>query len=175
VALPLFAKVALSGFLLGNHEKIAVVANAGFYLFYAKMPPMTICLKGHRNGSRRRGNESLISSHLRFTISDLRSYTPYRVNRISSIENFWNPRSFAPLCDSNPVFEIKELSQTVKTQSSNPIKSNQGFLMKKFRIFFRSLLWKIIGKSAKNNPKKPSKYLKKHAVFDVFFPGPIYQ
>ena len=34
-----FAKVAFSGFLLGNREKIAVVANANFSLFSAKIPP----------------------------------------------------------------------------------------------------------------------------------------
>jgi len=32
-------KVAFSGFLLGNREKIAVVANDEFSLFPAKMPP----------------------------------------------------------------------------------------------------------------------------------------
>ena len=54
---------------------------------------MTYCLKGHRRGGRRRGNESLLSPHLRFTIPDLRSPTPYRVNRILSIENSWHPCS----------------------------------------------------------------------------------
>jgi len=33
-----FDKVAFSGFLLGNHEKIAVVANDDFSLWPAKMP-----------------------------------------------------------------------------------------------------------------------------------------
>jgi hypothetical protein len=33
-----FQKVAFSRFLLGNREKIAVVANADFSLFPAKMP-----------------------------------------------------------------------------------------------------------------------------------------
>ena len=46
---------------------------------------MTIGLKGHRCGGRRRGHESLISPHLRFTIPDLRRYTSYRVHQKSSI------------------------------------------------------------------------------------------
>jgi len=46
---------------------------------------MTVCLKGHRCGGRRRREESLISPHLRFTIPDLRRPTHYRVHRKSSI------------------------------------------------------------------------------------------
>jgi hypothetical protein len=37
VALPLFAKVAFSGFFLGNRQKIAVVANATFFRQGGKM------------------------------------------------------------------------------------------------------------------------------------------
>jgi hypothetical protein len=34
----IFAKVGFSGFLLGNREKIAVVGNANFSSFSAKIP-----------------------------------------------------------------------------------------------------------------------------------------
>jgi hypothetical protein len=85
---------------------------------------MTNCLKGQRSGGRRRGlprqsdsahrnqvkaaatagDESLISPHLRFTISDGRNHAPHRVNRPSYIANSCASRlvPFPPHCHSLP-------------------------------------------------------------------------
>ena len=110
---------------------------------------MTYCLEGHWCGGRRRGNESLISSHLGFTIPDLRSYTPHRVNpssavllrrtgRISSIVNFRPQRPF----------KIKKPSPNAKKL----LKVNKGQL----RLYDTPRAQKFI---CQNRPQKNTKAL----------------
>jgi len=139
-----------------------------------------IAVKGHSNRSRRRGlepfgkrrkefgeakgrkaeragasesNESLTSSHLRFTILDFRRHTSHRVNRQSYIANF-RPLSLRV----NPVFKIKNLLQKIKTSSSNPIK---GLLVKKIPNFFPGAFmenhWQTLQKPPKKNLKNGQK------------------
>ena len=121
---------------------------------------MTIGLKGHRCGGRRRGHESLISPHLRFTIPDLRSHAPHRGNPPSTV--LLRPSSVAELlrrrrgrvCGQTPVFKIKNLLQKIKTYSSNPIK---GLLMKKIPNFFTGTLMENYWQIREKPPKKPLK------------------
>jgi len=126
---------------------------------------MTNCLKGHRCGGRRRGNESLISPHLRFQIC---AATPL----IASVVNFrpqppslhiGAPYVFPQLSTFNlqlvrgrpqRPFKIKNLLQKIKTSSSNPIKSNQGFIDEKNSEFFSR---RFHGKSLANQRKTPQK------------------
>jgi len=138
-----------------------------------------IAVKGHSNRSRRRGlepfgkrrkefgeakgrkaeragasesNESLTSSHLRFTILDFRRHTSHRVNRQSYIANF-RPLSLRV----NPAVKIKNLLQKIKTSSSNPIKPNQGFIDEKNSKFFPGAFmenhWQTLQKPPKNGQK----------------------
>jgi len=126
---------------------------------------MTNCLKGHLCGGRRRGNESLISPHLRFQIC---AATPL----IASVVNFrpqppslhiGAPYVFPQLSTFNlqlvrgrpqRPFKIKNLLQKIKTSSSNPIKSNQGFIDEKNSEFFSR---RFHGKSLANQRKTPQK------------------
>jgi len=126
---------------------------------------MTNCLKGHRSGGRRRGDESQISPHLRFTIPDLRRPTPDRVNHISQIKNL---RPLSPSLHfgapsrpgrrqagrSQGPFKIKELSQKIRNRLSNPIK---GLLMKKIPNFFTGTLMENYWQTREKPPKKPLK------------------
>jgi len=154
---------------------------------------MTNCQKGHRCGGRRRGHESLISPHLRFTIPDLRRPTPDRVNRISYIENFRPlPSSLhygAPgasclasyaspqlstfnlqLVRGRPQgpFKIKNHPKTSKN-SSNPIKSNQGLFCPKNSEFFSGhFCQKSLANRAKTAQKTPQKWSKNTLFLTCF-------
>jgi len=64
------------------------------------------------------------------------------------------------------IFCVHLRQYTVKTIKPNQTES-RGFSWKKFRIFFRALLWEIIGKTCKNRQKNRSNLRKKHAIFDA--------
>ena len=175
------SKVAFSGFLLGNREKIAVVAND---VFSRRAGNMAEKMNRQAPTSNIQRDSKLQNAFGALVIGDSLVLGGWVLDAArkahalpfchsacpKNLRGQNNPRSFAPICGSNPVFKIKELSQKIKNRSSNPIKV---LLMKKIPNFFRALLREIIGKSCKNRRKNPSKKREKPAIYERFSAAPI--
>jgi len=136
---------------------------------------MTNCQKGHRCGGRRRGHESLISPHLRFTIPDLRRPTPLHFGApgASCLASYASPQLSTfnlQLVRGRPQgpFKIKNHPKTSKN-SSSPIKSNQGLFCPKNSEFFSGhFCRKSLANRAKTTQKTPRKWSKNTLFLTCF-------
>ena len=142
VALLFFTKVTFSGFLLGNREKIAVVANDDFFRRAGNMAEKMNRQAPTSNLQRDSKLQNAFGALVIGNSLVLGSWV-LEVARETHALPFCHSvkkTSFAPLrLGVNPALKIKKPSQNVQ----KIIKPNQSqsrvILPKKFRIFFRAL------------------------------------
>ena len=158
LSLPFFAKVAISGFLLGNREKIAVVANDDFFRWAGNMAEK---MNRQAPTSNLQRNSKLQNAFGALVIGDSLVLGWWVLDVARETETLPNPRTSASICATTPVFKIKNLVKKSKLAHQTQSNLIKGLLMKKIPNFFPGTLmgkhWEIRKKYPKKHVKLPKK------------------